>query len=79
MDWNEFHQPFERALRLLDLPTYSWNEKTYWIQYQGNWALTKGNTFYDDEAPQTKALAGLASELRTSTVQPRWLRTTALL
>ncbi|KAH2544610.1 hypothetical protein KXW97_001873 [Aspergillus fumigatus] len=69
VDWNEFHQPFERALRLLDLPTYSWNEKTYWIQYQGNWALTKGNTFYDDEAPQTKALAGLASELRTSTVQ----------
>jgi monodictyphenone polyketide synthase len=69
VDWNEFHQPFERALRLLDLPTYSWNEKTYWIQYKGNWALTKGNTFYEDEAPQTNALAGLASELRTSTVQ----------
>jgi monodictyphenone polyketide synthase len=69
VDWNEFHQPFERALRLLDLPTYSWNEKTYWIQYKGNWALTKGNTFYDDEALQTNALAGLASELRTSTVQ----------
>ncbi|KAF4206983.1 hypothetical protein CNMCM8927_004078 [Aspergillus lentulus] len=69
VDWNEFHQPFERALRLLDLPTYSWNEKTYWIQYKGNWALTKGNTFYDDEVPQTNAVAGLASELRTSTVQ----------
>ncbi|PKX92325.1 putative polyketide synthase [Aspergillus novofumigatus IBT 16806] len=55
VDWNEFHQP--------------WNEKTYWIQYKGNWALTKGNTFYDDEAPQANALAGLAPELRTSTVQ----------
>ncbi|KAF7162428.1 hypothetical protein CNMCM5623_007719 [Aspergillus felis] len=69
VDWNQFHQPFERALRLLDLPTYSWNDKPYWIQYNGNWALTKGNTFYDEEVPKTNGLAGLASELRTSTVQ----------
>lgn len=45
--WNEFHSPFEKALRLLDLPTYAWNDKTYWIQYTGDWSLTKGNTFYD--------------------------------
>ncbi|KAI1640764.1 hypothetical protein F4809DRAFT_637216 [Biscogniauxia mediterranea] len=49
VDWNEFHRPFESALRLLDLPTYAWNDKKYWIQYNGDWALTKGNTFYDAE------------------------------
>ncbi|KAE8552289.1 hypothetical protein EYB25_006183 [Talaromyces marneffei] len=49
IDWNEFHRPFEYALRLVDLPTYAWNDKTYWIQYNGDWALTKGNTFYDAE------------------------------
>lgn len=69
--WNEFHRPFESALRLLDLPTYSWNDKTYWIQYNGDWALTKGNTFYDAE----KGIGGLkatpvrVSDLRTSSVQ----------
>lgn len=57
VDWNEFHRPFENALQLLDLPTYAWNDKTYWIQYQGDWALTKGNTFYDKE----KAAAATAS------------------
>jgi len=71
--WNEFHRPFERGLRLLDLPTYAWNDKTYWIQYNGDWALTKGNTFYDAEkaskAIQGTPLAAPHSSLRTSTVQ----------
>jgi iterative type I PKS product template protein len=72
--WNEFHRSFEEGLRLLDLPTYAWNDKNYWIQYNGDWALTKGNTFYDAEKA-AKALTGnpLAvashSSLRTSTVQ----------
>jgi len=71
--WNEFHRPFERGLRLLDIPTYSWNDKTYWIQYNGDWALTKGNTFYDAEkaaqAAQKASLTTSQSSLRTSTVQ----------
>ena len=53
--WNEFHKPFEKGLRLLDLPTYAWNDKTYWLQYLGDWALTKGNTFYDAEKGLNKA------------------------
>ncbi|PTB35070.1 Type I Iterative PKS [Trichoderma asperellum] len=69
--WSEFHRPFEKALQLLDLPTYAWNDRTYWIQYNGDWALTKGNTFYDEEKGSNKirrtrpvAISGL----RTSTV-----------
>ena len=69
--WNDFHKPFEPALRLLDLPTYAWNDKNYWIQYNGDWALTKGNTFYDAEkalaAPKVAPAA--VSSLQTSTVQ----------
>lgn len=69
--WNEFHRPFERGLRLLDLPTYSWNDKNYWIMYNGDWALTKGNTFYDAEKAAKVAPAAPVSKssLRTSTVQ----------
>ncbi|KAH6640304.1 putative polyketide synthase [Chaetomium tenue] len=71
--WNEFHRPFEQDLRLLDLPTYAWNDKTYWLQYNGDWALTKGNTFYDEEkaaqaAAASNPLAALHSELQTSLV-----------
>ena len=70
--WNEFHHPFEKGLQLLDLPTYAWNDKTYWIQYNGDWALTKGNTFYDAEKGLNKAQFALpvpTSGPNTSTVQ----------
>ena len=71
VDWNEFHRPFESGLRLLDLPTYSWNDKNYWIMYNGDWALTKGNTFYDAEKGVAAAQIAPVSKssLRTSTVQ----------
>ncbi|AEO66245.1 polyketide synthase [Thermothielavioides terrestris NRRL 8126] len=55
INWDAFHKPFEPALRLLDLPAYAWNEKNYWIPYNGDWALTKGNTFYDAEKALLKA------------------------
>ncbi|KAH8807225.1 putative polyketide synthase, partial [Xylogone sp. PMI_703] len=71
IEWSEFHSPFEKALRLLDIPTYAWNDKTYWIQYNGDWALTKGNTFYDEEKGLNKvqiAPPAPKSSLSTSTV-----------
>ncbi|KAK1561225.1 LOW QUALITY PROTEIN: putative polyketide synthase [Colletotrichum navitas] len=61
VQWNEFHRP---RLRLLDLPTYSWNNKNYWIQYNGS------NMFYED-ARQTRVapLSPVVSSFRTSLVQ----------
>ncbi|KAG8158675.1 hypothetical protein KVR01_011797 [Diaporthe batatas] len=44
IDWNEYHRPFEPGLRLVDVPTYAWNNKNYWIQYRGDWNLTKGRS-----------------------------------
>lgn len=69
--WNEYHREFESSLQLLDLPTYSWNDKNHWIQYNGDWALTKGNTFYDAEKALVKnqALPIQIPDLSTSTVQ----------
>ncbi|KAK8091576.1 hypothetical protein PG997_001937 [Apiospora hydei] len=69
INWNEFHKPFERSLRLLDLPTYAWNYKNYWIQYNGDWALTKGNTYYDAQKKAIEAPAARLSDLQTSSVQ----------
>jgi acyl transferase domain-containing protein len=42
LDWNEYHRDFTSSLRLLDLPAYSFDDKNYWIQYDGDWCLTKG-------------------------------------
>jgi acyl transferase domain-containing protein len=69
VSWNEFHRPFESRLRLLDLPTYAWNDKNYWLQYNGDWCLTKGNTFYGAAGATTTPKTSLASEIQTSTVQ----------
>ena len=42
LDWDAYHRPFEKSLRLVDAPTYAWNNKNYWILYRGEWNLTKG-------------------------------------
>ena len=41
--WPDFHKPYDGALSLLDLPTYAFDLKDYWIQYgyEGDWALMK--------------------------------------
>lgn len=51
IDWNEFHRPFEQALRLVHAPTYAWNNKNYWIQYRGDWNLTKGQILPEPALP----------------------------
>ncbi|ORY56609.1 polyketide synthase [Pseudomassariella vexata] len=64
VDWNEYHRPFELAgaLRLVDAPTYAWNNKNYWIQYRGDWNLTKGRS-----APEPEPTLG-ANRFQTSSI-----------
>lgn len=42
IDFNEFHREFKDAHELLELPTYSFDNKRYWLDYHNNWCLTKG-------------------------------------
>ncbi|KIH90519.1 hypothetical protein SPBR_00009 [Sporothrix brasiliensis 5110] len=44
IDWQEYHAAYESSLRLLELPTYAFDLKNYWIQYRGDWALRKGDS-----------------------------------
>jgi iterative type I PKS product template protein len=63
IDWNAWHSPFEKNLRLIDLPAYKWNNKNYWLQYNGDWML------YKDQMPAVVSLTTEpASTLRTSLV-----------
>nr|POE78421.1 atrochrysone carboxylic acid synthase [Quercus suber] len=71
IDWNEFHRPYESHVRLLDLPTYAFNDKNYWLPYVGDWCLTKGNSFYTSKtrAESSTCTPSRASEISTSAVQ----------
>ncbi|CAK4034878.1 polyketide synthase [Lecanosticta acicola] len=48
VNFDEFHREFNDAQELLPLPTYSFDNKKYWLDYHNNWTLTKG------EVPQAK-------------------------
>jgi iron transport multicopper oxidase len=63
LDWNEFHRDFSPSLQLLALPTYSFDDKNYWIQYEGDWCLTKGQAKAIMPPPVEEA-----SKLSTSSV-----------
>lgn len=62
VDWNEFHRPFVGAVQLLDLPTYAWDEKNYWLQYNGDWCLTKGNNYYEKKVEAAEPAVGSAQK-----------------
>ncbi|ORY07765.1 hypothetical protein BCR34DRAFT_603760 [Clohesyomyces aquaticus] len=67
VSWNEYHRDFKGSHRVLELPAYNWDAKTYWIQYNNSFCLTKG----DAPAPVTAALPAppAPSKLSTSSVQ----------
>lgn len=39
VNWREFHRDSEPCLRLLDLPAYAFDSKTYWVPYKTRRAL----------------------------------------
>ena len=39
MNWQTYHDPFESAKKVVDLPDYGWDLKEYFIPYEGNWCL----------------------------------------
>jgi acyl transferase domain-containing protein len=40
--WAEYHAGFEASHQVLELPSYSWDLKDYWIPYVNDWSLRKG-------------------------------------
>ncbi|KAI0395410.1 polyketide synthase [Xylariaceae sp. FL0594] len=67
LDWNEFHRDFDSTVRLLDLPAYSFDLKNYWLQYTGDWCLTKNRAAL--AAPAAAPDQPPKPKLSTTTVQ----------
>ena len=66
IDFNEYHREFADSVRLLDLPSYSFDDKVYWLQYTGDWCLTKNRI---GAAAGMKAIEPAKPKLSTTTVQ----------
>ncbi len=39
INWVAYHSPFGSSKRVIDLPSYGWDLKEYWIPYEGDWCL----------------------------------------
>ncbi|KAJ4402884.1 hypothetical protein N0V85_005225 [Neurospora sp. IMI 360204] len=66
IDFSEYHRDFIQCVRLLDLPSYSFDEKNYWLQYTGDWCLTKNRITNQGGAKQ---IGSSKPQLSTTTVQ----------
>ena len=66
VQWKDYHRDFQNALRVLQLPTYHWDSKNYWIQYSNDFCLTKGD---EKLAAISAAPESVVSALSTSSVQ----------
>lgn len=70
--WTEYHRDFRGALKLLELPSYAFDLKNYWIQHEGDWSLRKGDKSIASSTPtlpqqpfSTTSLQQVESEIFT--------------
>jgi iterative type I PKS product template protein len=68
INWQAYHREYAQALRLVELPTYAFDLKNYWLQYEGNWALEKNH----HQCPST---AEVVSSLPVPPVSPAFSTT----
>ena len=68
--WREYHKDFESGQRLLKLPTYSFDEKDYWIEYKNHWL--QGKRFAEsttepsnEKGPETTTVQKLLTEIKS--------------
>ncbi|CAK7202988.1 Type I Iterative PKS [Sporothrix eucalyptigena] len=69
VDWNEMHADFKASTRLLDLPTYAFDNKNYWLQYEGDWSLIKNRFAKMLPAASSVAIEQAKPKLSTTSVQ----------
>ena len=66
LHWNEYHRDFKDAHKVLKLPSYHWDNKDFWIQYNNDFCLTKGD---DKPIPVLDRSEPAAPGLCTASVQ----------
>lgn len=54
IQWEEVHREYEASHTVLALPSYRFEEKNYWLDYNNNWCLTKGQKLVESAAPKRR-------------------------
>jgi naphtho-gamma-pyrone polyketide synthase len=54
IEWEEVHREYEASHTVLALPSYRFEEKNYWLDYNNNWCLTKGQKLVESAAPKRR-------------------------
>jgi acyl transferase domain-containing protein len=75
--WDYFHQQYVDALRLIRTPAYSFDMSRFWIEYEGNWTITKNQSTYlqgQMKTPTTSVISSTLCRLE-SDVDPSGKRT----
>lgn len=67
INFDEYHREFNDSHELLVLPTYSFDNKNYWLDYHNNWCLTKGDV--STPVPVIKNTSPPLSKLSTTSCQ----------
>ena len=69
LQWKEYHQDFSTTHEVLDLPSYKWDLKNYWIPYRNNFCLTKGAPVESkaEVAPMTTFISTAAQRVLETT------------
>lgn len=68
INWSELQRDHEASHQLLDLPSYSFDDKNYWIDYVNDWCLNKTEPRITNVIEESKP-APPKSKFSTSTVQ----------
>ena len=55
IQWNEYHRDFKSSHKVLQLPSYRWDLKEYWMQYVNDWSLRKGDPPLMGDIPSQEA------------------------
>ncbi|KAE8321385.1 melanin synthase [Aspergillus sergii] len=54
INWSEYHRDFDQTHRLLNLPSYAFDNKKYWMDYRNDWTLRKGDALPVIDAVRNK-------------------------
>ena len=57
IDWSAYHKEYEVSTSVLNLPSYSFDDKVYWLDYTNDWTLTKGDVSFTAAVPETPRLS----------------------
>ena len=52
--WAEYHRDFRASLTVLQLPSYNWDLKDYWMKYMNDWSLYKGGARFLSDSKSAK-------------------------